>query len=230
MVTGVPPAVGPEVGAIELTVGAATKVNWSLAPVGEVPLGFVTVTSTAPAVWGGDVAVIWVSESTLKPAAGVVPKVTAVAPVKSVPVMTTDVPPAVGPEFGETELTVGSAMNVNWSAGEIAEVPPTVVTVTSTVPAELAGEVAVTSVSESTVKPAAGVVPKVTAAASLKPVPEIVTEVPPAVGPEVGAIELTVGAATKVNWSLAPVGEVPLGVVTVTSTVPAGLAGEVAVI
>ena len=40
----------------------------------------------------------------------------------------------------------------------------------------------------------AAVPPKVTAAPGAKPVPEIVVLVPPVVGPEVGEIELTVGA------------------------------------
>jgi hypothetical protein len=81
------------------------------------------------------VVVISVSETTVKEAAAVVPKSTAVAPVKVAPVMVTGVPPAVGPEMGATEVTVGTTTNVNWSAGEVAEVPPAVVTVTSTVPA-----------------------------------------------------------------------------------------------
>ncbi len=185
MVTEVPPAVGPELGATELTVGAATKVNWSVGPTGEVPLGLVTVTLTAPAEWAGEVAVIWVSESTVKVVAAAVPKSTAVAAVKSVPVMVTEVPPAVGPAFGTTEPTVGS-MKVNWSAEEVAEVPPAVVTVMSTVPAALGGEVAVIWLSESTVKVVAAVVPKSTAVAVVKPVPVMVTVVPPAVGPELG--------------------------------------------
>ena len=99
--------------------------------------------------------------------------------------------------------------------------PPTVVTVTSTVPAGLAGEVAVIWVFESTVNEAAAVAPKATAVAPVKPVPVMTTDVPPAVGPEVGATELTVGAATKVNWSPALVGEMRLEPVTVTLTVPA---------
>ncbi len=48
----------------------------------------------------GEVAVIWVSETTVKLVAAVAPKATAVAPVKPVPVMVTVVPPAVGPEVG----------------------------------------------------------------------------------------------------------------------------------
>jgi hypothetical protein len=79
--------------------------NWSKAPVAEVPLGVVTVTSTVPEP-DGDVAVTCVSETTLKLAAVVVPKDTLVAPVNPDPVIVTEVPPAVGPEDGEIEVTV----------------------------------------------------------------------------------------------------------------------------
>ena len=83
---------------------------------------------------------------------------------------------------------------MNWSAADVAEVPPAVVTLTSTVPVP-AGEVAVIDVAELTVKPAAGVAPKVTAVAAVKPVPVIVTDVPPGAGPDVGEIDVTVGGA-----------------------------------
>ena len=83
---------------------------------------------------------------------------------------------------------------MNWSAAVVAEVPPTVVTLTSSVPVP-AGEVAVIDVAELTVKPVAAVAPNVTADAPVNPVPVIVTVVPPAVGPEVGEIDVTVGAA-----------------------------------
>ena len=43
----------------------------------------------------------------LAPGAGVDPKVTAVAPVKPVPVNATVVPPVVGPDRGLTPVTVG---------------------------------------------------------------------------------------------------------------------------
>ena len=76
----------------------------------------------------------------------------------------------------------------------------------------------------------AAVVPNFTAVAPVKLVPVIVTLVPPAKGPELGEIPVTVGAVTYVNWSLEPVALVPLVVVTVISTVPALPAGEVAVI
>jgi hypothetical protein len=85
---------------------------------------------------------------------------------------------------------------VNWSAELVALVPPGVVTVTSTAPAEPAGEVAVIWVAELTVKVVALVLPSFTAVAPEKFVPVIVTVVPPAVGPLVGESEVTVGAAT----------------------------------
>ena len=82
--------------------------NWSAADVAEVPPAVVTLTSTVPEP-AGDVAVIWVGELTVKPVAEVAPNVTAVVPEKPLPVMVTVVPPASGPDVGETELTVGAA-------------------------------------------------------------------------------------------------------------------------
>ena len=73
-----------------------------------VPPGVVTVTSTAPALPAGDVAVIDVALLTVNEVAAVAPNFTAVAPVKLVPVMVTLVPPAVGPLVGLTPVTVGA--------------------------------------------------------------------------------------------------------------------------
>ncbi len=64
--------------------------------VADVPAGVITVTSTAP-LPAGLSAVIVVSLTTVTPVAGFVPKSTAVAPVKPVPVIVTEVPPAAGP-------------------------------------------------------------------------------------------------------------------------------------
>jgi hypothetical protein len=50
--------------------------------------------------------VIDVGELTVKLVAGVVPKVTAVAPLSCCPVMVTDVPPAGVEVFGHTLLTM----------------------------------------------------------------------------------------------------------------------------
>ena len=71
-------------------------------------------------------------------------------------------------------------------------------TVTSTVPLP-AGEDAVIDVAELTVTPVAAVVPNLTVSPDAKPVPVIVTLVLPAVGPLVGAMPDTVGAAMYVN-------------------------------
>jgi hypothetical protein len=51
-------------------------------------------------------AVIETSEFTVKEVAGVVPNVTAVAPVKPAPTTFTIVPPESGPELGETPVTL----------------------------------------------------------------------------------------------------------------------------
>ncbi len=71
-------------------------------------------------------------------------------------------------------------------------VPAGLVTCTSTVPVP-AGEVAVISVSETIVNQAP-VGPKRTPLATAKPVPVMVTVVPPVAGPDVGLIPVTDGA------------------------------------
>ena len=53
----------------------------------------------------GLVAVICVAELTVKLLAAAVPKSTAVASVKPVPVIVTDVPPVEGPDVGLTPVT-----------------------------------------------------------------------------------------------------------------------------
>ena len=82
---------------------------WSAELVALVPAGVVTVTSTVPmALAAGAVAVIVVSLTTVKEVAGLEPKLTAVAPRKSVPVMVTLVPPVSGPLLGLRAVTVGA--------------------------------------------------------------------------------------------------------------------------
>ena len=76
----------------------------------------------------------------------------------------------------------------------------------------------------------AGTVPNLTVVAAVKPVPVIVTVVPPVTGPLAGAINVTAGAAVAVNWSATLTGLVIPAAVTVKSTVPAANAGDVAVI
>jgi hypothetical protein len=69
-----------------------------------------TVMSTAP-VPAGEVTVICVLVSDVIVAA-VLPKFTAIAPTKFVPVIITEVPPAVEPEAGEMPDTVGTGVGV----------------------------------------------------------------------------------------------------------------------
>ena len=78
----------------------------------DVPPGATTVTFTVP-VPAGLTAVIVVGLTTVTSVAGVVPKLTAVAPVKPVPVIVTTVPPAGEPEVGLMPETVGTDWYVN---------------------------------------------------------------------------------------------------------------------
>ena len=94
-----------------------------------------------------------------------------------------------------------TAKNVNWSALDVALVPCTV-TVTSTVPGEWLGLVAVICVSESTWKLVAAVVPKSTSTAPVNPVPVIVTLVPPGAAPLTGLTLLTAGGVQRFSVSV----------------------------
>src|SRR5581483_1924150 len=82
------------------------------------------VTSTVPAETAGLVAVTWVALLTVKLEAACVPKLTAVAPVRFVPVMVTVVPPPSGPEAGLTALTVGGGTTVRVAVLDVVPVPP----------------------------------------------------------------------------------------------------------
>src|SRR5262249_7791916 len=87
--------------------------------------------------------------------------------------------------------------------------------------------------SETTVNSLAGVLPKDTPAAPLKPEPVIVTSVPPLVGAEFGLTPVTTTAdppLTNVNWSAPEVADVPAPAVTLTCTVRAVVAAVTAVI
>lgn len=81
------------------------------------------VTETLPLVPAATTAVIEVELTTVYEVAAVPPKLTAVAPVKLVPVMVTVVP--VPAEVGVNELMVGAGINVK--PANVA-VPPAVVT------------------------------------------------------------------------------------------------------
>ena len=70
--------------------------------------GFVTTTVTAPAACAGVVAVMVVLFVTTTFVAAVPPNVTDAPVTKFVPVIVTPVPPATGPLFGDTLVTVGA--------------------------------------------------------------------------------------------------------------------------
>jgi hypothetical protein len=150
-----------------------------------------------------------VAELTVKLSAAVPPKFTALALVKPVPVITTELPVPV--VVGVNDVIVGTvAEYVNPAS---VPVPPGVVTLTA--PVVPVPTTAVICVAELTVKLVAAVPPKLTALALVKPVPVIVTEVP--VPPVVGVNEVIVGAAAEyVKPVRVPV---PTGVVTLTAPV-----------
>ena len=106
IVIDVPAASGPDVGDTLAMVGSATYVN-ALALVAVPPI-VVTATLCAPAKPEGVFAVMEVAVATTLVAA--IPPIFNVAPIKFVPVIVIDVPPAIGPEIGETAVIVGSAM------------------------------------------------------------------------------------------------------------------------
>ena len=144
---------------------------------------------------------------------------TDVAPVKLVPVTVTVVPPVVGPLVGVKLVMAGGATNVK-NAEEVA-VPLGVVTWILSFPAACALVFAMILVVPVTRKVVADVVPNFTAVVPAKPVPVIVTVVPPDVGPEVGVNPVMARAVVPTKVKLAVEVAVPPGVVTEILTVPA---------
>jgi len=215
-VTLVPSA--PLLGAKLVIAGAAAE-TLKLALLVEVPPGVVTPIGpvVAPA---GTVAVICVPEFTVKTALAPL-KVTAVAPVKLVPVIVTTVP--AGPPVG-VKLVMAGAGVVTVKLVLLVAVPPRVVTRIGPVVAP-AGTSARIEVAESTMKAALTVL-KATAVAPVKLVPVIVTTVP--AGPLAGVKLVMVGADTV---KLVLLVAVPPGVVTRIGPVvaPAGASARIEV-
>ena len=135
-VTDVPPSVEPLFGATDVTVGAgATYVKQPV----HVPLcvsGLVTTTSATPEACAVVVPVIVVALTVATVKAE--PPNEAVAPAwKSLPVIVTEVPPAVPPVFGATEVTVGGGVGATY-VKQLVHVPVCAsgfVTATLTAPA-----------------------------------------------------------------------------------------------
>ena len=76
----------------------------------------------------------------------------------------------------------------------------------------------------------AALAPKSTAVAPARPLPLIVTGVLPATGPIAGLMVLEIGGWEYVNCTADEIHDVPLGVTTVTTTLPAAPAGLLTVI
>lgn len=108
IVTPVPPVVGPLLGLILVIVGGKDALYVkALDKLPLSPLGLITATLTAPAVFAGAVAVMELLLVTETLVAAALPKVTVAPETKFVPVIVTMVPPIVEPTVGETLLTVG---------------------------------------------------------------------------------------------------------------------------
>jgi hypothetical protein len=88
-------------------VSGETYVYVVAAEVAEVPSALVTFTSTGPAAPAGIASTIWLAVSLTKLVTLVVPKITALAPAKSPPLMVTVLPPDVGPDAATMLVTAG---------------------------------------------------------------------------------------------------------------------------
>jgi hypothetical protein len=224
--TAVPPAAGPLLTDSDEMVGPTANVN-AVESVADPPT-VVTETGTLPAAWDLVVAVIVEPVTTVNVFAVVVPNMTEVAPVKWVPVTTTGVVPPTGPDGGVTPPTDGAVTNVY--AEGIDAVPPTVVSVTATVPPTWDGVFTVTRVGFVTRTEEAGTAPKRTALVPVRLFPLTTTVDPPVTGPAVVESDRTVGSGTNVKENAAVAEAVPPAVVTATGAGPGAWVRVVAVI
>jgi hypothetical protein len=158
-----------------------------------VPLGVITRIGPVVAPVGTATVILVPAPFTAKPGAFTLSNETAVAPVKLVPLILTDVP--TGPLVGLNDVIVGAPAPVTVKFVELVAVPSGLATAIGPVVAP-AGTVAVILCALSIVN-VADVPLKLTLVTSgpLKLVPWIVTEVP--TGPLAGENELIVGAAAK---------------------------------
>jgi hypothetical protein len=148
------------------------------------------VTLTIPVAPVPTTAVMLVALTTVKALAAVPPKLTAVAPVKLVPVMVTICP--VFPDVGVKELIVGTVL----IKIKPANVPEPAEFVTVTLPEAPFPTIAVIDVALFTTKEVAATPPKVTEDIPLKLLPVIVTDV--LLEPDVGVKDETTGTESGV--------------------------------
>ncbi len=121
-VTGVPPAVVPVAGEMLLNAGAdeegggaggagpAARYSNASASLLVWPSGFVTTSSTLPAVPGGVVTAMDVALETLTPTPDVAPNDTVAPAANPEPEIVIAVPPPVGPDLGVIPVTEGGAL------------------------------------------------------------------------------------------------------------------------
>ena len=156
------------------------------------PLPLVTVTSTVP-VPAGEVAVIEVAELTVTAVPALAPNETVELAVKPVPVIVTTVPPASGPgvraDGGDGRDLVAEEVSHAGRRRAIAVGDRDIDR------AGAAGLVAVIEVEELTVMAVPALAPNETVELAVKPVPVMVTTVPPASGPVSGLMAVTVGVS-----------------------------------
>jgi hypothetical protein len=185
------------------------------------------VTPTVLALRGAVTALI-VSEFTTTTLVAAIPMVT-VAPARNpVPEMITEVPPAVGPDEGVIDCT--NSTEESWKRNPLGRVLACwsgFLTVTDAVPVACAGVVTEICVAETTFTRVPGAVSKVTVAPATKPLPLMVTTLPPAVGPDAGVTDVTTGGG---SYRKAPArvlgGFARLVTVTLTAPVPLGVMQE----
>ena len=193
MVTTVPPLVGPELGEMEVMVGALNvKVNaFDLItdPLAVVSVALMDPNACAEVVILNEVAVLLDTGTKF-------PSTITLAPLRFVPVIVITVPPQAGPEVGLMEVMVGTAPTTYVNAPDLVAVPPAVVTATLLAPTVPAGVVAVIEVALTTTTLVAEAPPIFTLVALVKFVPVMVIVVPPVVGPDVGVTLLIVGSRT----------------------------------
>jgi hypothetical protein len=186
--------IGPNVGVNDVIAGPGTVKLVRLDPV---PLGVVTRIGPVEAPLG-TATVIWVALLTVNPGAVTPLNVTEVAPVRFVPVSTTDVPTA--PDVGLNDVIVGQVVLATLKGAALSAVAVAFVTWTrpSVVPVFTT---AVIDVAESILKEAAAVVLKATAVTLglLKFVPVMVTTQP--TGPLAGVNDVIVGATANAGAS-----------------------------
>jgi hypothetical protein len=152
-------------------------------------------------------------------------KRTAVAPVKFVPLILTEVP--IGPLVGLNDVIVGAPVAVTVKFVELVAVPLGVVTRIGPVVAPVGTVTVILVPAPFTVKPGAFTLLNETAVAPVKLVPLIWTEVP--TGPLVGLNDVIVGAPVPVTVKFVELVAVPSGLATAIGPVVAP-AGTVVVI